>query len=139
MEEKEITDLFDKYKSNIEIFHDLMEFRVKEILLVATVYDAFILEQDGRLTERIFGEYSQLNLTTAPRITSVSNGRIALEILKEKQFDMVVLTMRIDEMSPFELAKRIRKINKDISIKLLLNDNRLSLTQVESALAYFSY
>ena len=58
MDKKELVDMFHRYKSNTEIFHDLMQFKVKEILLVATFYDAFILEQDGRLTERIFGEYS---------------------------------------------------------------------------------
>ncbi len=100
-----------------------MEFRVREILLVATLYDAFILEQEDKLTEKIFGEYYQLNLSTAPRITSVSFSEEALDILTKKQFDMVILTMRIDEMTPYELGRKIRKLKPSIPLLLLLNDN----------------
>jgi hypothetical protein len=50
-------------------FHDLMPYRVREVLLVSSAYDAFTLEEDGTLTERLFLEYSELNLHSAPRIT----------------------------------------------------------------------
>ena len=118
-----LSELVKQYKTDNDIYHDLMQFRVREILLVATIYDAFILEEEDKLTEKIFGEYHQLNLSTAPRITSVSFGEEAIEILKARSFDMVILTMRIDEISPFELSKRIREGNPDIPILLLLNDN----------------
>jgi CheY-like chemotaxis protein len=118
-----LTELVRRYKTDNDIYHDLMQFRVREILLVATIYDAFILEEEDKLTEKIFGEYHQLNLSTAPRITSVSFGEEAIEILKQRSFDMVILTMRIDEISPFELSRRIREVNPDIPILLLLNDN----------------
>ena len=118
-----LSELVKKYKTDNDIYHDLMQFRVREILLVATIYDAFILEEEDKLTEKIFGEYHQLNLSTAPRITSVSFGEEAIEILKARSFDMVILTMRIDEISPFELSKRIREVNPDIPVLLLLNDN----------------
>jgi CheY-like chemotaxis protein len=118
-----LSELVKQYKTDNDIYHDLMQFRVREILLVATIYDAFILEEEDKLTEKIFGEYHQLNLSTAPRITSVSFGEEAIEILKQRSFDMVILTMRIDEISPFELSKRIREVNPDIPILLLLNDN----------------
>ncbi|UCF96388.1 MAG: phosphoenolpyruvate synthase [Spirochaetaceae bacterium] len=118
-----LSELVRRYKTDNDIYHDLMQFRVREILLVATIYDAFILEEEDKLTEKIFGEYHQLNLSTAPRITSVSFGEEAIEILKWRSFDMVILTMRIDETSPFELSRRIREANPDIPILLLLNDN----------------
>ena len=50
---------------------DLMPFKVQEILLVANLYDAFILEKDGHLAERIWQEYSVLNLLHVPRVTRV--------------------------------------------------------------------
>jgi len=106
-----LSELVKRYKTDNDIYHDLMQFRVREILLVATIYDAFILEEEDKLTEKIFGEYHQLNLSTAPRITSVSFGEEAIEILKRRSFDMVILTMRIDEISPFELSRRIREVN----------------------------
>ena len=118
-----LSELVKQHKTDNDIYHDLMQFRVREILLVATIYDAFILEEEDKLTEKIFGEYHQLNLSTAPRITSVSFGEEAIAILKSRSFDMVILTMRIDEISPFELSKRIRGVNPDIPILLLLNDN----------------
>jgi CheY-like chemotaxis protein len=118
-----LSDLVKQYKTDNDIYHDLMQFRVREILLVATIYDAFILEEEDKLTEKIFGDYYQLNLSTAPRITSVSFGEEAIELLKRKSFDMVILTMRIDETSPFELSRRIRQERPHIPIMLLLNDN----------------
>ncbi len=119
-----ISRLFKSYKSDDEIYHDLMQFRVREILLVATIYDAFILEQEGKLTELIFGEYYQLNLSTAPRVTSVAFGEEALEMLDRRRFDMVILTMRIDEMSPFELCAKIREKDSSIPVLLLLSDDK---------------
>jgi CheY-like chemotaxis protein len=118
-----LSELVAQYKTDNDIYHDLMQFRVREILLVATIYDAYILEEEDKLTEKIFGEYHQLNLSTAPRITSVSFGEEAIEILKRRSFDMVILTMRIDEISPLELSKKIREVNSTIPILLLLNDN----------------
>src|SRR5438876_4886288 len=118
-----LTELFRKYKSDSEIYHGLMQFRVREILLVTTVYDAFILEQEDQLTEKIFGEYYKLNLLTAPRITSVSKGEDALQILRERHFDMVILTMRINDMPPFELSPKIKSLDSKIPVFLLLYDN----------------
>jgi CheY-like chemotaxis protein len=100
-----------------------MQFKVREILLVATAYDAFILEQEGKLTELIFGEYYQLNLSSAPRVTSVSFGGQALEMLRKRKFDMVILTMRINEMTPFELSQNIRIMDSSIPVLLLLNND----------------
>jgi CheY-like chemotaxis protein len=111
------------YRSDDEVYHDLMQFKVEEILLVATVYDAFILEEEGKLTEQIFGEYHQLNLSSAPRVTSVSSGEEALKALQERRFDMVIVTMRIDEITPFELSRKIREIDRSIPMLLLLNND----------------
>jgi CheY-like chemotaxis protein len=123
MVKKRLTQLIQQNRTDQEIYHELMQYKVREILLVASIYDAFILEEEDKLSEKIFGEYYQLNLSNAPRITSVTYGEEALEILKYRSFDMVILTMRIDEMSPFELAKKIKQVNPSIPILLLLNDN----------------
>ncbi|MCF6185213.1 MAG: hypothetical protein L3J56_11465, partial [Bacteroidales bacterium] len=47
-----------------DVYHDLMPFKVKEILLIATLYDAFSIEREGRFVDEIFGEFHQLNLIT---------------------------------------------------------------------------
>ena len=112
---------YNKFKFGEDNFHNLMKYRIKEILLVSTFYDAFIFEQDGRLSEQIFGEYRQLNLSTAPRVTSVPTGKQALKLLEKRSFDLVITMMRIGEISPFELSKRIKEQDPDMPILLLLN------------------
>ena len=123
MQSQDLNTLFRKYKSDSEIFHDLMQFRIREILIVTTIYDAFVLEQEDRLTEQIFGDYYQLNLSTAPRVFNASSGKEALEFLERRRFDLVILTMRINDMTPFELSKKIRSKNSTVPIFLLLYDN----------------
>ena len=68
MSEDSLSELLSQYASYDAIYQHLMQFKVSEILLVATVYDAFILEQDGKISELIFGESHQLNLSFAPRV-----------------------------------------------------------------------
>ncbi len=118
-----ISDLIKKSGSQGQIYRDLMQFRVREILLVTTYYDAYILEQEDRLSEQIFGEYHDLNLTNAPRITNASTGEEALKLLNERRFDLVILTMRISDLSPFDLSDKIKQIDPRIPIILLLHDN----------------
>ena len=75
--------------------------RVQEILLVASMYDAFTLEEGGRLTELLLSEYRELNLSFAPRITKASSGREAIELgaldIIEKPADLNILTQKIEE------------------------------------------
>lgn len=121
MDLKELNDYYHKIKYSEDIFHNLMQKKVSEILLVSTFYDAYIFEQDGRLSDQIYGEYRQLNLSTAPRIISVPTGERALEMLKKKRYDLVITMMRIGEISPFDLSKKIKELYPDLPILLLLN------------------
>ncbi len=119
---KELTDIFDKYRSDKDIFHDLMPVKMQEVLLVATLYDAFILERDGQLSEQIFGEYYQLNLSSAPRITSAYTPDDALRKLDQRQFDVVILMVGLDVRVPLALAAEIKK-RRDVPIILLFNNS----------------
>jgi len=121
MKLEELDYYYNKFKFGEDIFHQLMQKRVRDILLVSTFYDAFIFEQDGRLSEQIFGEYRQLNLSTAPRITSVPTGQDAIDKLKERPFDLVITMMRIGEIGPFQLAKAVKQNYPDLPVLLLLN------------------
>lgn len=123
MESVELAQFLNKYKSNLDIYHDLMIFRIREILLVASVYDAYILEQEGELTERIFGEYYNLNLSTAPRITSVHSTEDALKVLQSRNIDLIIHVARAGGRSPFLLAEEIRSGFPDLPQVLLLADN----------------
>ncbi len=120
MEKCEIDNFYEKLKFGDDNFYDLMKCRVSEILLISTFYDAYTFEQDFKLSQKIVGQYHQLNLTTIPRISSVPTADSAIEKLKEKKFDMVIATMRIGKLSPFEFAKIIKKEHPDLPVILLL-------------------
>ncbi len=124
----EVTYYFNKFKFGEDNFHNLMSYHVQEILIVSSFYDAFIFEQDGKLSEKIFGEYRQLNLSKAPRITSVPTGEEALNIMKKVDFDMVITRTRIGEITAHELSKEIHNKYPEIPVLLLLNDNELQYT-----------
>src|ERR1700684_1196480 len=81
-----------------QTFHDLMPHRVREVLLVSSHYDAFTLEEDGRLSDRVVSEYSERNLSNAPRITHVSSGARAMRALAERRFDLVLTMVRIPDI-----------------------------------------
>ncbi len=113
-----------KQNANRDIFHDLMRYMVKEILLVATLYDAFSIEKEGRFSEHILGEYSQLNLTNAPRVTGVSNFEEAIEQLNSRHFDMVILMIGNDKVTPMQVSARVKSDYPYIPIYVLLNNDR---------------
>ncbi len=107
------------FESKFSGFHDLMKFRVREILLVSSLYDAFVLEEDGRLAERIFSEYLDLNLHFVPRITKVSSTEEAFSALQKASFDLIITTLRITDMNPIEFGKKIKESDPDKTIVLL--------------------
>ncbi|HOZ29483.1 MAG TPA: PEP/pyruvate-binding domain-containing protein [Bacteroidales bacterium] len=112
-----------KQNCDRDIYHDLMPFKVKEILLVANLYDAYIIEKEGRFLEHILGEYYQLNLSSTPRITGISDNSDAIELLKNKHFDLVIIMLGIDKKNSFELSRQIKAIMPYIPVYMLLNNN----------------
>lgn len=106
-----------------DIYHDLMPFKVKEILLIANLYDAFSIEKEGRFTEHILGEYYKLNLTSLPRITGVSSEEEAFVVLKNRHFDLIIIMMGSNKESPFKICENIKLKYPYISTYLLLNND----------------
>lgn len=98
-----------EYQPQFTRFHDLMKFRVREILLVSTPYDAFVLEEDGRLSEKIFGEYLDLNLQFVPRISHASSAEEAFAVLKSRTYDLVITMPHISDMNSLEFGRRIKE------------------------------
>ena len=113
------------HKNNFarDIFHDLMPFKVKEILLFANLYDAFSIEKEGRISDHILGEYYQLNLTSVPRITAVSTFEETHEQLNQKYFDLIIIMSGSDKQIPIELSSSINKRFGYIPTYLLANNN----------------
>ena len=118
-----LQQFLSKQTADKNIFHDLMKYKVSEILLVATLYDTFILENEDRFFEQAMGEVYNLSLSSLPRITGATSADDALELLKEKNFDFVILMVGVDTRSPLRLAERIRRRYPEIKIFLLLNNS----------------
>jgi len=100
-------------------FRDLMKFHVQEILLVSSLYDAFILEEDGRLSHRILGNFMDLDLHYVPRITQVSSGKEALDALSRQHYDLIITMPRLSDMSPLDFGKKAKRIAQNIPVILL--------------------
>ncbi|NOY36979.1 MAG: pyruvate, phosphate dikinase [Chlorobi bacterium] len=113
----------DKHNADRDVFHDLMPFKAREILLVASLYDAYSIEGEGQFTDHILGEYHQLNLTAVPRVTAVSSGEEALARLDRKHFDLTIIMVGADKKSPIELYRSIKKKYSYQPTYLLLNNN----------------
>lgn len=128
---KLLQKFLNKSNVNRDIYHDLMPFKVKEILLIANLYDAYSIEKEGKFSEHVLGEYHQLNLTSVPRITGVSTAEEAFEQLNSKHFDLIIIMVGVDKNTPQLLSKRIKKSFAYIPIFLLLNNN--------SDIAYFEH
>lgn len=111
---------FLEYKPKYKIFYELMSKRMRNVLLVSSIYDSFMLEEDGRLSDQIYEEFQNLNLRTLPRITRVSSANEALDLLEENDFDLVITMRRLGDMDAFSFGANVKSI-KDIPVILLLN------------------
>jgi len=109
-------------------FHNLMRFRIRDILLVSSLYDSYIFEEDGRLYELIRKEYHGLNLSHSPELVHCSSGREALNIISsENRFDLIIITPHIADMTAINFAKKIKDSGLNIPVVLLGYDNRAML------------
>lgn len=100
-------------------FDKLMQKRIHRVLLVCSNYDAFILEEDGRIDEQIFNEYVSLNLRYPPMVIQADTPEKAFRILREEPIDLVISALRIGDRDTFTLAKEMRAIRPDIPIVVL--------------------
>ena len=106
----------DKY-----IYLDMMKYKIKHILFVATLYDAFILESEDSFFEKFMGVIYQYGLFSVPRITGVSSAEEALDLMETTHFDLVILMAGMDREAPVILSEQIRTKNESLPIYLLLN------------------
>lgn len=115
----------DRFGPRFQGFQELMRIRIRDVLLVSSLYDLYVFEEDGRLYELIREEYKDLNLSHAPELTRVSSGREALEMAaEERRFDLIITTPHIEDMHSSTFAKMVRDSDLNIPIVLLGYDNR---------------
>ncbi|MBC8443657.1 MAG: hypothetical protein H8D81_00925 [Deltaproteobacteria bacterium] len=108
-----------EYDSRFKLFHELMSKKVLEILLVSTPYDAWIMEEDCRLSERIVNEYRGLNLSKPPRLTWTSSAEEALALSEKGRFDMVITMPRLADMDVYDMGRKIKRKVPDLPVILL--------------------
>jgi CheY-like chemotaxis protein len=104
---------------SFKVYHELMRFKVLEILLVHTAYDAFIMEGDGTLASRIVTQYHGLNLSEPPRITLATSAGQALALIKKKHFDLVLTMPQVGDMDALSLAARIKRLKPELPVILI--------------------
>lgn len=114
----------EEFDAHFKVFHELMSNKVLEILLVASPYDAYILEEDGSLASKIINEYQGLNLSRPPRITQAATAAQAMDMLAEKSFHLVVAMPHLDDMDVFDLGRRIKRVYADLPVVLLAHSVR---------------
>ncbi len=113
------------YGALFQGFQHLMRHRIRDILLVSSLYDLYVFEEDGRIYELIREEYQGLNLSHIPEITRVSRGDEALQMAsEEKRYDLIITTPHIEDMDSTELARKVRQSGLNIPVVLLAYDNR---------------
>jgi len=116
-----ITDPEERFEG----FERLMPFKVQNILLVSSLYDSFILREDGRLNELLIDESLELNLRQIPRITHVSSCAEALNLANSNpQFNLIVTNLAVGDMDAAQLAREVRHAGLDVPVVVLAYDYR---------------
>ncbi len=100
-------------------FVDLMQRRIFNVLLIANPYDAFMLEDDGRIDEKIFTEYSKLGLRYPPRFYQVGNMEEADAMLAKQSFDLLICMPGTDNNDVFDIARSIKAANRNVPVVVL--------------------
>jgi CheY-like chemotaxis protein len=113
------------YGTRFQGFQNLMRHRIRDVLLVSSLYDLYLFEEDGRFDELISNEYQHLNLSHSPELTRVSSGKEAIVLAKEeRRFDLILTTLHVEDMTAVKLAQQAREAGIEIPIVLLAYDSR---------------
>lgn len=115
-----IEELSQAYSHNNDSpFKDLMSKRIREILLICSDYDRFMLEEDGRIDEQLFQEYVALSLRYPPRFVQSSTAQDAMEKLKIQYFDLVIVMLSVGQATALEVAQDIKNTYPEKPVVLL--------------------
>jgi CheY-like chemotaxis protein len=112
-------------EERFEGFENLMPFKVQNILLVSSLYDSFILREDGRLNELLIDESLDLNLQQIPGITHVSSCAEAAALARSQpQFNLIVTNLAVGDMNAAQLAREVKQAGLDVPVVVLAYDYR---------------
>ena len=100
-------------------FANLMTRRIFNVLLIANPYDAFMLEDDGRIDEKIFNEYTSLSLRYPPRFCQVTTCEEALAQLSAMPYDLIICMPGTGDNESFDVARSIKSLYEHIPMVIL--------------------
>lgn len=115
----------NRLSSRFKLFHELMQIKVQRILLIGTSYEAWILEEDCRISEQIVNEYRGLNLSRPPRLTWVSSLDEAVEHYPAFEFDLVITFSRSVDRHAFQLGRSVKEVKPGIPVVLLTHQEAM--------------
>src|SRR6201993_3384445 len=125
MKQQSLPIPFPDVEMQFEGFDNLMPYRVQNILLVSSLYDSFILREDGRLNELLISESQDLHLQEIPRITQVASCREALELARaEPKFNLILTNLAVGDMNAAQLAREIKEAGLQVPVVVLAYDYR---------------
>ncbi len=105
-----------------DTYRQLMPHRIREILLVSSLYDAYILEEDGGLEERLWQQYLERGLSRVPRLRKVEDPESAMEIIRTEPIDLLLIIVHEDGGPAVELGRRSKRLRPDLPVALLATD-----------------
>ncbi len=106
-------------------YASLMQKRIRKVLLICSSYDAYTLEEDGRIDGQINREYFDLNLSNPPSFTRVNTSTEALDLLRNHDdFDLVISMLNVGELDVFHFAKQLKNERPGIPVVLLTHFTR---------------
>src|SRR5208337_1069857 len=111
-------------EERFEGFENLMPFKVHNILLVSSLYDSFILREDGRLNELLIDQSLDLSPQQIPGITHVSSCAEAAALARSQQFNLIVTNLAVGDMDAAQLARKVKQAGLDIPVVVLAYDYR---------------
>ncbi|MCP5535915.1 MAG: hypothetical protein H7A51_06730 [Akkermansiaceae bacterium] len=114
----------EEFDPRFKVFHELMRSKVREVLLVSTPYDAWSMEEEGRLAEELVREYRGLNLSSPPRLRWASGQKEALAAMVNDEFDLAILVSTGECLDEQECTDEMRRIKPDLPVIHLLHHAR---------------
>ena len=110
--------------SDLSRFERLTPYRVRDVLLVASPFDHYLLEESGYLAEIMRQEYSDLNLSQAPRMIHSPQANDALDLLRNRSFDLVITMARVGAMDAYAFGREAKRINPELPVVMLSHNTR---------------
>ncbi|MDP3398502.1 MAG: phosphoenolpyruvate synthase, partial [Bacteroidales bacterium] len=111
-----------------------MQKRIRKVLMICSSYDAYTLEEDGRIEVQIYKEYADLNLSNPPTFTWVTSSAEAFLLLKDNMdFDLIISMFNIGDMDVFRFSKLLKRERPEIPLILLTHFSKELYKKIEDA------